>query len=74
MRGKPTFINMKKSNTRSLWLICLNLTLCFLLGVTAIAHGVAEGDKGYIQEITGVQNRACQADRRAEAFVMAGDE
>lgn len=45
---------MKKFNTRSLWLICLNLTLCFLLGATAIAHGVAEGDKGYIQEITGV--------------------
>jgi hypothetical protein len=30
------------------------LSLCFLLGATAYAHGVAEGDKGYIQEITGV--------------------
>lgn len=45
---------MKKFNTRSLWLICLTLTFCFLLGATAYAHDVAEGDKGYIQEITGV--------------------
>ncbi len=26
----------------------------FLLGAPAFAHGVAEGDKGYIQEITGI--------------------
>lgn len=30
------------------------LLIFFLLGSTAFAHGVAEGDKGYIQEITGV--------------------
>lgn len=31
------------------------LSLFFLLCASAFAHGVAEGDKGYIQEITGVQ-------------------
>jgi len=30
------------------------MSVFFLLGGTAFAHGVAEGDKGYIQEITGV--------------------
>jgi len=30
------------------------LSLFFLLCASAFAHGVAEGDKGYIQEITGV--------------------
>ena len=30
------------------------IVVWFLLGATAHAHGVAEGDKGYIQEITGV--------------------
>jgi len=30
------------------------LVLYFLLAASAFAHGVAEGDKGYIQEITGV--------------------
>lgn len=30
------------------------LALYFLLVASAFAHGVAEGDKGYIQEITGV--------------------
>lgn len=30
------------------------LVLYFLLATSAFAHGVAEGDKGYIQEITGV--------------------
>ncbi|MFN0107941.1 MAG: HupE/UreJ family protein [Blastocatellia bacterium] len=45
---------MKKFSNRSLWLAAASLSFCFLLGVTAYAHGVAEGDKGYIQEITGV--------------------
>jgi hypothetical protein len=45
---------MKKLNHRSIWLASTILSLCFLLGATAYAHGVAEGDKGYIQEITGV--------------------
>ncbi|MBN9348038.1 MAG: HupE/UreJ family protein [Devosia sp.] len=31
-----------------------SLLLVFALSSTAFAHGVAEGDKGYIQEITGV--------------------
>ncbi|MDP2256809.1 MAG: HupE/UreJ family protein [Polaromonas sp.] len=31
------------------------LAVFFLLVASALAHGVAEGDKGYIQEITGVQ-------------------
>ncbi len=30
------------------------LSILFLLGTTAFAHGVAEGDKGYIKEISGV--------------------
>lgn len=30
------------------------LLLCFFYAASAMAHGVAEGDKGYIQEITGV--------------------
>lgn len=30
------------------------LLILFLLGTTAYAHGVAEGDKGYIKEISGV--------------------
>ncbi len=29
------------------------LSFFFLLGATTYAHGVAEGDKGYIQEVTG---------------------
>jgi hypothetical protein len=45
---------MKKLSNHSIWLASTSLSLCFLLGATAYAHGVAEGDKGYIQEITGV--------------------
>jgi hypothetical protein len=45
---------MKKLHNRSIWLVATGLSICFLLGATAYAHGVAEGDKGYIQEITGV--------------------
>ncbi len=45
---------MNKFNTRSLWLLFLSLSLCLFTGAAAYAHGVAEGDKGYIQEITGV--------------------
>lgn len=45
---------MKKLRHHSIWVIAASLSLCFLLGATAYAHGVAEGDKGYIQEITGV--------------------
>lgn len=45
---------MKKLSHHSIWLASASLSFCFLLGATAYAHGVAEGDKGYIQEITGV--------------------
>jgi hypothetical protein len=45
---------MKKLHQHSIWLASISLPLYFLLGATASAHGVAEGDKGYIQEITGV--------------------
>ncbi len=45
---------MNKFNHRSLWLAAASLSCCFLLGAAAYAHGVAEGDKGYIQEISGV--------------------
>ncbi len=36
------------------WSAFAGLLIFFLLGATAHAHGVAEGDKGYIQEISGV--------------------
>ncbi len=39
---------MKKLHHHSIWLVSASLSLCFLLGATAYAHGVAEGDKGYI--------------------------
>jgi hypothetical protein len=36
-------------------MICLTALIAFLaLGADAFAHGVTEGDKGYIQEITGI--------------------
>ncbi|HXG86274.1 MAG TPA: HupE/UreJ family protein [Pyrinomonadaceae bacterium] len=35
------------------WAAFAVLSLFFLLGTTAFAHGVAEGDKGYIKEISG---------------------
>jgi hypothetical protein len=38
----------------SLWVAFFGLLAFILLDTTALAHGVAEGDKGYIQEITGV--------------------
>ena len=38
----------------SVWSLFTGLLIFFLLGATAHAHGVAEGDKGYIQEISGV--------------------
>ncbi len=36
------------------WSAFAGLLIFVLLGATAHAHGVAEGDKGYMQEITGV--------------------
>jgi len=37
-----------------LWSAFAVLSIFFVLGTTAFAHGVAEGDKGYIKEISGV--------------------
>ncbi len=55
---KPTQIIMNKfqiyKNTSSLQWSFVVLSTIFLLGTNAFAHGVAEGDKGYLQEITGV--------------------
>lgn len=42
---------MPKQKIRPILFVTLSV---LLLSVTAFAHGVAEGDKGYIQEITGV--------------------
>jgi len=38
----------------AIWSACTGLFFFFLLSTTSYAHGVAEGDKGYIQEISGV--------------------
>jgi len=38
----------------SSWRLCLAVIAAMISPVSAFAHGVAEGDKGYIQEITGV--------------------
>jgi hypothetical protein len=46
--GVPAF---RRTPWRSL---LVGLSIFFLLCASAFAHGVAEGDKGYIQEITGV--------------------
>ena len=50
---KENFMNLSPKSTRQLLPI---LTSVFLLLLTnpAFAHGVAEGDKGYIQEISGI--------------------
>lgn len=37
-----------------MWLSCLGLSALFLFANAAFAHGVAVGDQGYIQEISGV--------------------
>ncbi len=39
---------------RAVWSTFAGAAAWFLLNATVLAHGVAEGDKGYIQEITGV--------------------
>lgn len=44
----------KMRNRGKLLALCIGSAIFFLLAATAYAHGVAEGDKGYIQEITGV--------------------
>lgn len=45
------FLNISRSRlTIAFWLLALS----FCLGVEAFAHNVAEGDKGYIQESSGV--------------------
>jgi hypothetical protein len=47
---QSTFLS-KKHRIYSAFFI---VSIIFLLGETVLAHGVAEGDKGYIQEITGI--------------------
>ncbi len=39
---------------RRVRLVCFSYCYCFSTAEGAAAHGVAEGDKGYIQEITGI--------------------
>lgn len=55
---KPIQIIMNKcriyKNTSSFRWSFIVFSMLFLLGTTAFAHGVAEGDKGYLQEVTGV--------------------
>lgn len=41
--------------SRSLVFKCIAALLSATLAGTALAHGVAEGDQGYVQEVTGVQ-------------------
>ena len=48
-----SFLPVSGSN-RSLWAVFAALAACLLVGGDALAHGVTEGDKGYIQEITGI--------------------
>lgn len=49
-KRQPSFL-LEKHFVRTAF---ARLIIFLLLGGTALAHGVAEGDKGYIQEITGV--------------------
>ena len=46
--------HLVKSKKQNLRLYLFGILSVFLLSITTFAHGVAEGDKGYIQEITGV--------------------
>lgn len=48
---RPSLPPLQCNLRRSLF---VGLSIFFLLCASAFAHGVAEGDKGYIQEITGV--------------------
>ncbi len=43
------------SVARAFWLALLSLIAVFVTASGADAHGVAEGDQGYVQEVTGVQ-------------------
>lgn len=47
-------VSRLRAPLRTYWPALLGLFLMFL-GTDAMAHGVTSGDKGYIQEITGVQ-------------------
>ena len=49
-----TFILQRLARTpRAYWFALAALLLLPLVAIDALAHGVAEGDKGYIQEISG---------------------
>lgn len=48
-------LNTKRVYPSLLWAF-LAILLFFAVGITdAYAHGVAEGDQGYVQEVSGVQ-------------------
>ena len=47
--------SVSSSNQRWLGLVLLVVLLCWVAPLEALAHGVAEGDKGYIQETAGVR-------------------
>ncbi len=50
-----TFVKHRNFWLAAIWLL-LGAMLLFTLGVSeAMAHGVAEGDQGYVQEVNGVQ-------------------
>ena len=55
----PAFILTTKpqqpDRSTSSWLTLLFFFFLFVFSATSIAHGVAEGDKGYLQEIIGIQ-------------------
>jgi hypothetical protein len=44
----------RMTRERTFWSVLAAMTLYFLLITSSHAHGIAEGDKGYIQEISGV--------------------
>jgi hypothetical protein len=54
MRLLPAMMRRSSSSIYASWPACAGLLFFLLLSATSYAHGVAEGDKGYIQEITGV--------------------
>ncbi|NOX49918.1 MAG: HupE/UreJ family protein, partial [Gammaproteobacteria bacterium] len=55
MTSDPYFATRPKPRTRHVpGLLLAYLLVLFVFPGEAFAHGVAEGDKGYIQEITGV--------------------
>jgi hypothetical protein len=46
-------LNVRKSS-RAVWLLVASVVLVALLPTDALAHGVTAGDKGYLQQVSGV--------------------